>query len=384
MAEAELTAEMVEEMRQKIGVELRIDHSINNEEATRLAILKFAAAIGDTNSLWVDEGYACTSVYGAPVAPPSWVICCFAGLQFGWPGLGSFHAGSDLDFHRPILRGDVITPTCVYEGFDGPRPSGFARKAVIDHFRNRYVNQRGELVATIHWTVMNFERHTARARNDGAKVALPHPWTDEELRQIEDDIVAETPRGAEPRYWEDVQPGEAIDVLTKGPVGTTDEVAFVTAGGAPIPRVAAHRASLAEYRRHPAWAFRDPSTSALEPIYAVHYNQHAAQAMGVPMQYDVGFQRQCWHIHLLTDWMGDDAWVKSASAEYRSFVYLSDVIRLGGEVTRKYVDIDGESVVDVRTHALNQRGDDVMPGKATIALPTRDGASPVRRRLAPS
>ena len=73
--------------------------------------------------------------------------------------------------------------------------------------------------------------------------------------------------------------------------------------------------------------------------------------------------------------------MKAASAQYRSFVYLSDVVRIGGEVTDKYVDQDGEHVVDVRTFARNQRGDDVMPGSATIALPTRDGASPVRRRL---
>jgi len=39
--------------------------------------------------------------------------------------------------------------------------------------------------------------------------------------------------------------------------------------------------------------------------------------------------------------------------------------------------------VDIRTTAMNQRGQDVMPGRATVALPRRDGSSdPVRRRLA--
>ena len=125
----------------------------------------------------------------------------------------------------------------------------------------------------------------------------------------------------------------------------------------------------------------DPETGALEPIYSVHYNRHAANAMGVTYQYDVGFQRQCWQVHLLTHWMGDDAWIKAASAQYRSFVYLSDVVRLGGTVTKKYVAEDGDCVVDVRTSALNQRGQDVMPGSATIALPSRDGGSPVTRRI---
>jgi acyl dehydratase len=102
----------------------------------------------------------------------------------------------------------------------------------------------------------------------------------------------------------------------------------------------------------------------------------------VAMQYDVGFQRQCWHIHLLTDWMGDDGWVVSADAQYRSFVFLSDVIRLGGRVVAKRVTDDGEAIVDVETWAQNQRGQDVMPGKATVALPSRElGTNPVRRRL---
>src|SRR5699024_10352127 len=106
-------------------------------------------------------------------------------------------------------------------------------------------------------------------------------------------ILKENPRGGNPRYWEDVQVGDAVDTLTKGPIGLTDEVAFIAGGGTPIPRLKAHAASLAEYQAHPAWSFRDPLLSSSEPIYAVHYNQSAANALGVAYQYDVGFQRQC-------------------------------------------------------------------------------------------
>src|SRR5690606_13736177 len=131
----------------------------------------------------------------------------------------------------------------------------------------------------------------------------------------------------------------------KGPIGLTDEVAFIAGGGTPIPRVKAHAAALQDYAAHPAWSFRDPVTGAQEPIYAVHYNKAAANAMGVAFQYDVGFQRQCWQIHLLTNWCGDNGWVKHVTAEYRGFVYLSDVIDLGGTVVGKSVDESGEHVV---------------------------------------
>ncbi|MBB6376497.1 acyl dehydratase [Pseudonocardia eucalypti] len=386
MPQAVIDDQMIENMRAKVGARLRIDHSVNNELASRIAVTKFAGGIGDINPLWTDAEYAAGSPFGAPVAPPSFVIGCFSGIQFGWPGLGSFHSMSHLMFERPVYWGDTVDSSCVYEGFDGPSPSKFAGRSVTDRFLNSYHNQRGERIATIRWNVINYERGRRLARrgaDNGAQPGpeLPHRWDPAEVAEIEARILAERPRGAEPRYWEDVREGEELDVVTKGPIGLTDEIAFVAGGGTPIPRLKAHAASLHDYRAHPAWAFRDPITGAQEPIYSVHYNYQAAQAMGVAFQYDVGFQRQCWQIHQLTHWAGDHAWIKECRAEYRKFVYLSDVVELRGEVIGKRVDEDGDHVVDVETRAVNQRGETTMPGSAVIALPTRgEAGSPAGRR----
>lgn len=391
MPEAVITDEMIESMRARAGVDLRIDHSVNNEEATRIAVTKFAGGIGDVNPLWTDAERATESDYRAPVAPPSFVIGCFSGIQFGWPGLGAFHNATQARFHQPVYWGDTITASCRYDGFTGPRPSKFAGQMVTDHFVNTYRNQHDEVVATIDWQVVNFERGSARSRSkdaasDSSKSLpiLPHPWQEDEIREIEDQVLREQPRGAEDRFWEDVEIGDSIQTLTKGPIGLTDEVAFIAGGGTPIPRLKAHAAALADYQAHPAWSFRDPVMGSSEPIYAVHYNKAAANAMGVAFQYDVGFQRQCWQTQLLTHWIGDHGWVRDCSSQYRGFVYLSDVITLGGEVTGKSVSDDGEHVVELTTYARNQRGADVMPGTATVALPTRDGQpSPVSSRARP-
>ena len=92
---------------------------------------------------------------------------------------------------------------------------------------------------------------------------------------------------------------------------------------------------------------------------------------GAQAAYDVGIQRTCWQIHSLTSWMGDTGFLKAADSQYRSHVYLSDVIRLGGRVEAKEVDADGDHVVRVTTWANNQRGQNVMPGTAVIRLPRR-------------
>ena len=121
---------------------------------------------------------------------------------------------------------------------------------------------------------------------------------------------------------------------------------------------------------------------ALEPVFAVHYNRQAAQAMGVPQAYDVGVQRHCWGIHLITNWMGDDAWLKKSYTEYRNFVYLSDVVRVQGKVVNKYIDEDGDHCVQIKRVAENQRGENVMPGHAVVALPSREkGSSPLDNRV---
>ena len=374
LARARFTDEMLAEMRALIGTELRTDLSVNNEYATRHAILRFTEGIGDGNPLWTDPAYADASVHGGLIAPPSFIFACLGSVQVGWRGLGGFHAETKIRFHKTIREGDRIKARVIFDGFDGPDPSSFAGRRIKDYLRQEYINQDGDIVATFICSRVRFERTEAQGRAESRQVTIPHPWTDEELARIEADVLAERPRGAEPRFWEDVQVGDEMDVITKGPMGLTDFIAFVASGAAPIPRLAAHGVALRRYHKHPRWAFRDPETHALEPVYSVHYNDYAARLQGAQAAYDVGVQRTCWQIHSLTNWMGDHGRLKTADSQYRAHVYLSDVVRLGGRVTDKSIDDDGDHLVQLETWAINQRDKNVMPGVATIALPTRDGA----------
>jgi acyl dehydratase len=376
LARAQFTDEMLAEMRALIGTELRTEGSVNNEYADRHAILRFCEGIGDGNPLWTDEEYAAKSVHGGIIAPPTFIFACLGSVQVGWRGLGGFHAETNLEFHKPIRMGDKITARIVFDGFDGPtEASNFAGRRIKDYLRQEYRNQHGELVATFICSRMRFERTEMQAKRETRKIELPHPWNAEEIEQIEQDILAETPRGATPRYWEDVSVGDELDVITKGPLGLTDFIAFVASGAAPIPRIAAHGVALRRYAKHPKWAFRDPNTHALEPVYSVHYNDYAAGLQGAQCAYDVGIQRTSWGVQQLTDWMGDEGFLKKVHGQYRSHVYLSDVVRLGGSVVEKYIDDDGDHVIKVETWAMNQRNQNVMPGSAIIKLPVRTGAS---------
>ena len=380
LGEGHITDEGLGKLRSLIGTKLRISQQFNGL-ASREAIRNFANGIGDTNPLWLDPEYARQTRYRRIVAPPSWYYSVFpTWVSVGLPGVHGFHAGTDWQFLKPLYEGDTVRPECEFLGYEEKPASKFAGRTVILYYESTFFNQKDELLSRAKSWSIRAERGAARKSGKYAEIQLPHPWQEEELKKIEEQVLAEEPRGATPRYWEEVSVGQELEPVIKGPFGLTDMIAFCV-GAAPV-NLLAHRASLKLYQRHPAWAFRDPTTQALEPIYGVHYNKAAANNAGLPYPYDVGTQRQCWLLHLLTDWMGDEGWIKRNYAEYRRFVYHSDVVWFRGKVTKKYIDENGEHCVDIGTSAVNQRGENTAPGESTIILPSKEkGTSPLDRRL---
>ena len=379
MGDATVTQEMLDHLQSLVGTKLRIN-SIFNQYASKEAIRNFVNGIGDINPLYRNEEYAGKTSYGSITAPPNWVYSIFpTWVSLGLAGVHGFHSGSDCEFLKPIMYGDTITPECIFTGFD-EKPSSFAGTMWILYYDSKFYNQRQEVVAKVKSWSIRVERKAARKTGKYSGIQLPHPWKEAELAKVEADVLAEKPRGAVVRYWEDVQEGDKLEPVTKGPFGLTDMVAYCV-GASPI-QILAHRSALDLYQKHPAWGFRDVTTMAKEPIYAVHYNKQAANATGLPFPYDIGTQRQCWLIHLLTNWMGDEGWLKRNFAEYRRFVYFSDVARFEGTVTKKYVDDNGEYCVDIETTAFNQRGENTAPGQSTVILPSKEkGTWPVKDRV---
>lgn len=377
--EGRITDEALEIFQSRVGTKLRIENQFN-ELASRDAIRKFADGTGDPNPLWRDNEYARSSVYKSIVAPPSWVNSVLpTWVLQGLPGVHALHTSTDWEFYRPVIVNDRITPECFFTGCKVIN-SQFAGRSVLERQESRFYNQRGELVARAKPAAFRVERRAAREIGRYNQIELPHPWTEKELQEIEDEVLSEKIQGADTRYWEDVNVGEKLPPIIKGPLGLSDAIAYCI-GASPAP-IRAHGLAIRHYREHPAWAFRDPDTYAMEPVYSVHYNKAAANASGLPYPYDVAVQRHCWLIHLLTNWMGDEGWLKRSYAKFSGMVYLSDAVWIRGNVTRKYVDESGEGCVDIKTTAKNQRGEEVMPGRSTVILPSRErGEEPVKMRL---
>lgn len=379
LPEGRITDEGLEEWRKRIGVKLRIPWQFN-ELVSYEAIRNYVNGLGDDNPLWVDKEYASKTRYGTLVAPPSWLYSvCLTYILQGLPGVHAFHSGNEWEFYKPIMFMDKIRPEIVFTGFE-KKKSEFAGEMIMEYQEAKYFNQRDELVAKANAWLVRVERGATRKKGKYTAIRLPHSWTEEEIKKIEGDILSEKARGSEIRYWEDVKIGDKVGPLIKGPLGLGDEFAYFS--GAGVASLKAHRIAVKEFHRHPAWSFRDPNSWRLEPIAGVHWNFEAAKAAGLPYPYDAGIQRQSWLMQLFTDWMGDEGWLKTNYAEYRKFVYWSDVLWIKGKVSRKYIDENGEYCVDIETNAINQRGEDTMPGRGTVILPSREGGTwPVALRL---
>lgn len=372
LSEGRITPEGLQRMEELIQVELRRPFILNTE-LTFDAVRRYCWGIGDDNPLWLDRGYAASTVHQQAVAPQGLLYTTHPGyVQVGLPGVHGLHAGGAWKFFRPVPVGIEPRVTCWLERFE-ERPSKLAGRSVWVYFRTVYGTPDGEVIAEV-TSYTNRSERTA-SRNSGKEKRQMKTWTLEEIEPIEQRIREHTRRGAEKRYFEDVSVGETIDDALKGPLCATDMIAWYL-GSQPV-FAPAHEMALRHYARHPQWAWRNPQLGVLEPNIRVHENMEAARSAGLAAPYDVGIQRHQWLFQAINDWCGDDGFIKECSVQFRGMNYFGDLSTISGEVTEKTVDADGDSVVHMTFKTTNQLGENTMPGTAIVALPTRAGAAPV-------
>jgi hypothetical protein len=369
LSEGKITDEGVSKLRAMVGYQMRQSFRFNTE-ASRDGVRHFCWGIGDANPLWHEDDYAKESPAGVLTAPPSFLYSIHPGYtQIGLPGVHGLHASSDWTVHRRIRVPQAFRGVCWLDKVEG-REGAFGGKSVWVTFRTAYVDEDDTVVAENTSMSIRTERSAGRKRGKSRREMTV--WTDETLASVEQAIDSYERRGDEPLYWEDVEVDGLTPELLKGPLTTTDMIAWYI-GCVPVYQPA-HEAARRHYQRHPQWTFRNPELGVLEPNIRVHENIAAARSSGISAPYDVGIQRHQWMFQLLTDWVGDHGLVTRCKAEYRGFNLLGDVTALQGTVIGKGHDEFGRSVVHLKIAGVNHLGEVTMPGEATVALPTRNNA----------
>jgi acyl dehydratase len=342
-----ITEEGLAKMRAKFGVPyypMRM-----NEVASKDTIRHFCNGIGDENPMFRDPEYATRTRWGHIIAPPMFLyaVACPQGME-GLPGVHAFYCGCNWEWFQTIHVNDELTVVDV--PLDLVEKQGrMAGRQFLQIGKTIYYNQRGEVVGTQKRETMRVERAKAKEKGKYAGVA------NEEIR------------GANPRFWEDVNVGDVVTPVIKGPLAQTDMTEWYVGIGV---GQGAHRIRHKYMKRHPMWGVKDPATGTSQPMADVHYESDKSDAIGVPVAYDLGMQRFAWAGHLITNWMGDEGFLKKLSARCILFNVFGDTQWVGGTVANKYQEGD-EYLVEIQIKTVNQRGEETMPGKALVSLPSK-------------
>lgn len=78
--------------------------------------------------------------------------------------------------------------------------------------------------------------------------------------------------------------------------------------------------------------------------------------VGAPGAYDYGPERCSWLTHHLTNWMGDDGFLRRATCKIRRHNPEGDLLFIDGKVVRKFEE-DGRHLVEIEQAAHNQDGE---------------------------
>jgi acyl dehydratase len=337
-----------------------------------------ARAIGDSNPMWIDREHGRASRYGRNIAPPallygvtwgSWDMRRGEGL----PGVHGLHAHDRWIYYRPMLDGDEIHATKEWTGLD-ERTGKYAGRSLMQRREFKYYNQHDELIAKCLMASVRAERHEGKEKGKYSTVERAR-YTDDDIRRIDEEIASEEVRGSAPRYWEDVSVGDAMKPIVRGPLTVGDMIAWMMGVGS--PHVRSGQYWLAYRKRHPKIAIKDPVTGVPQPIERVHWDEFMASEIGMPAPYDYGSQRGAWATHAVTNWAGDDGWVAEVFAQFRGMNFLGDTMWIGGEVAKKWKGAKtGIGYVELTLKGITQRGDNIMPGTAIVALPFKNAPLP--------
>jgi acyl dehydratase len=363
-----ITEAALDDLRKRIDAPIEEPPPPHITEATRDAIRHYAHGIGDDNPLWTDEAYAAQTQYGTLLAPPT-ILYAFdrivSGYVGGLPGIHAMYGGTEWEWLRPIRLGDRLTAKSYLKALI-EKQGAFAGRAIQQIYTTEFYDPRHDLVARADSWCMRVERDTARERGKYRKTGLTE-YTPEQIEQIKADYQKEERRGAQPRYYEDVQVGEKLPWVVKGPMTPTMCIAYAQGWGGLYIR--AHRLAFDMYEKHPALGIPNPQ-GVPEPPERVHWDNDFARTVGVPGAFDYGPERVSWMGHLLTNWIGDAGFLKELKVQVRRHNILGDTTWCQGEVVEKEIK-DGAGVVRCHLWGDNQRGERSVLGNATVVLPRK-------------
>lgn len=350
-------------------------------EATEDLIRIFCAGIGNPNPLYTDPNYAKTTSWGGLIAPPYFETrfsehpslpppCPVPGYN-AWLGGGE---PTTREYFRPARPGDIIDAHDEFMGIEEITDPKEPFRKFRQSAKRSYVDQNGEpicfqisrglFVATPPDKAMAARKalYEGRERRKFSQDEL-----DAIHRGYEEELAGKWRRGAETRYWEDVEIGEELHPIVNGPYDISDAVAYIGNTGF----MSAFAVKWGRIKNDVARMPRDPDTGEVHHIIDWRLNDAVAQGTGgSPYAQAFGVGLECSFGHSITNWAGDDGFLKKIDVLVDGCVFHGEVLTIAGAVAGKRVEA-GEHLVDLELTMTTNNGHVFQKAKATARLLSR-------------
>ncbi len=332
-----------------------------------------AQGAANMNPLFYDQDYAAKSSYGRVIAPPILLYSTelVNGATDGFPGCHTIWRGCEFEWGEPMYVDEKIRGVTTLKDAVVINSRFGGGKAAIQDYETVSHNMDGEYKGTYRTSWHRFSRKNA-SQSSKYKSIERKMWTEDELDAVWAEYHSQNLtniQGDTPLYYEDVNVGEQVPHIVKGPITLTSKMAFEMAQGSG-GWVVGHELALALNERSPNLAIRNEE-NVPEPPVAIHWtNERCNKYLGMPGAYEAGFERLNWYVQLIMNWMGDYGRFRSMKIEFRGFHWQGDLIRLHAEVMDKRIE-DGKALVDLKIQTITQRDDQTSEGKLTVQLPQK-------------
>jgi acyl dehydratase len=376
-----ITEADIERARRQIGVPKFAFNKPYNAVASADVLSHFAWACGDDNPLWHDRSYAAKTRWRDQIAFPLFLHstgtnltpkqdaekkALFKGL---FRGVGKYYTGVEWTWWRPLYPDERLYVERVTSAIKVNEKSSFSGGiSVTEVYRDLWIDRAGIPVGRREESYLSAEREGSKKTGRYANVKR-HSYTADEIARIDEVYAAEQRRGREKRFWEDVAVGDALTPIAKGPLTMVDVIAMHMGLGLSSSGIGPLRYNWRQRTRMPAFYVAD-RYGVPDVVQRVHWDHDRATELGLPTSYDYGQMRTSWLIHLVTNWMGDDAWLWRLDCQSRAFNFMGDTTICSGEVVDKRIEGD-HHCVELKLAGTNQRGEVTAPGTAIVVLPSR-------------
>lgn len=348
------------------------------------AIRRWAESTGDMNPLYNEEEYARATRWAAPVAPPGFEWSTgidrspiipeelYKSTHRALRGVQLYHSGAEYVYFLPMVEGTRLYKSEVVGGIQEKKSRFATRSVIVDNVTNWWDDQDRTFIRSSRWFV-HAERKPVQPGGD-TETSKPKDelasYTDEQLAEIEAAYDAEYIRGGDTLYLEDVEVGQVLPKVVKGPLTITDIInlhmgaGWLTYGNPPYRLAYENRKRLRGF-------YSKNEFGAWDTVQRVHWDVGLAHQVGVTHTYDIGPMRFVYVCNYVSNFSGDDAFVRRIRYELRNFNYVGDTTWITATVTAARNDPELGPLIELDIRGTNQRGQENIKAEATILVASR-------------